>query len=111
MVQLNDEGIEPLFPTLSSDTTSKIMNTFGEIAILDRTDTSSKVEVINTAFNLLDHSPIIFEDPLSLPENVKVIEDDIVLLPLTSVPLFPSIAVLMAVVGGNVSTVQLNRLE
>src|ERR671912_88754 len=53
-------------------------------------------------------TPLCSLRPLSLPENVNAIEVDLVLSPLTNVPLFPSIAALIAVVGGNVSTVQLN---
>ena len=89
---------------------SQSMNTFGEIAIFDRTDTRVKLELSILHSICLIPTPL-FSRPLSLPENVKVIEVDIVLLPLTSVPLFPSIAVLIAVVGGNVSTVQLNDAE
>ena len=45
---------------------------------------------------------------VSLPENVKVIDVDLVLLPLVTALLLPSVAELIEVVGGVVSTVQVN---
>ena len=46
--------------------------------------------------------------PVSLPENPSVIDFDLVLLPLVILLLLPSTAVLIVVMGGTVSTVQLN---
>src|SRR4029079_7683151 len=46
--------------------------------------------------------------PVSLPENSKIAELDLVLLLLVIVKLFPSTAALIFVAGGNVSTIQRN---
>src|SRR5206468_10141317 len=46
--------------------------------------------------------------PVSLPENAKVMEVDLVVPALVTALLFPSVAEFMEVFGGTVSTVQLN---
>jgi hypothetical protein len=46
--------------------------------------------------------------PVSLPENAKVIEVDLVVLLLVTALLLPSVAEFIEVVGGVVSTVQVN---
>ena len=47
--------------------------------------------------------------PVSLPENAKVMDVDVVLPPVVTVFLFPSMAEVIEVVGGAVSMVQLNE--
>jgi hypothetical protein len=46
--------------------------------------------------------------PVSLPENVKIIEVDLVVPPLVTALLLPSVAEFIEVVGGVVSTVHVN---
>jgi hypothetical protein len=46
--------------------------------------------------------------PVSFPENSKVIESEFVLVPLSNMVLFPSIAAVIVVVGATVSTVQVS---
>jgi hypothetical protein len=46
--------------------------------------------------------------PISVPENVKVIEVDLVVPPLVTALLLPSVAEFIEVAGGVVSTVHVN---
>ena len=58
---------------------------------LYRADTSSKVRVVDTAFNLLDSYSLIFTSSSIVSENSKVIELEGVLLPGAIKLLFPSV--------------------
>src|SRR5206468_4190751 len=103
MVQLNDEGAEALFPTLSSDNILSVC--MPSVRLLDWT---GLVQVVKLELSIL-HSKLLTPAPASLPVNVAVIEVDFVLPSFISVLLLLSMTVLMAVVGGFVSTVQLNN--
>jgi len=103
MVQLNDEAAEALFPTLSSDNILSVC--MPSVRLLDWT---GLVQVLMLELSIL-HSKLLIPTPASLPVNVAVIEVDFVLPSFISVLLLLSMTVLIVVVGGIVSTVQLNN--
>ena len=66
------------------------------------------VHVVNDAPSS-EHSKWFTPVPLSVPEKLKVMEVEVVLPPVVTVFLLPSMAEVIEVVGGTVSTVQLNE--
>src|SRR5678809_1581954 len=103
-VHVNDEGDGSLFVELSSD---KTLNVWVPSPKLTEVNWMGLVQVVKLELSIL-HSKLLIPTPVSLPENINVIEVDLVLLPLVTVALLPSVADLMAVEGGVVSTVHVN---
>src|SRR5206468_686767 len=100
-VQLNEAGDGPLFPTLSSD------NTLIEWDLSARLlNCTGLVHVVNEAPSR-EHSKWSTPTPASEPENVNIIDLDVVLPPLVTVSFLLSNAVLILEDGRVVSTFQL----
>jgi hypothetical protein len=105
MVQLNETGDVPLFPALSSDNILNVwapsFNKLGNVKGL--------VQVTKSELSVLHSKWSIPMPPVSLPENAKVMDVDLVVPALATALLLPSVAEFMEVFGGTVSTVQLNE--
>src|SRR5438093_1544449 len=101
-VQLNDAGDGSLFPTPSWARATSVCTPSLRLSIW-----RGLVHVTNFKLSTL-HSKWSSPTPVSLPENLNTTELDLVLLPLVIALLLPSIAALIVVVGGTVSTPQLN---
>src|SRR4249919_3277694 len=101
-VHVNDDGDGFIFPTWSLALTLKIWAPSVRLLVW-----TGPVQVVKLELSIL-HSKLLIPTPVSLPENINVIEVDLVLLPLVTVALLPSMAESMVVEGGVVSTVHVN---
>ena len=99
-VHMNAVGVGPSFPALSSDLTSKVWDPSGRLL-----NCTGLVHVVNDAPSR-EHSKWSNPTPISVPENVNVMDSDVVLPLLVTVLLLPSLAEFIVVSGGVASTFQ-----
>src|SRR5678815_157385 len=108
-VHVKDAGVRSLFPALSSDKTVKVwVPSFSKSENMNGLVQGTYLELSILHSKWLIPAPLSSLPPVSLPENLNDMEVELELVPLATMVLLPSIAVLINVVGDRVSTFQVN---
>src|SRR5918995_7296032 len=102
---VNNSGVASLFPELSSALTLKVC----EPSLTKLGNPNGLVHITKSELSILHSNRFISASPVSVPENVNVMEFDRVLLSLVRLFLLLSTTESIEVVGGEVSIVQLNN--